>query len=204
MFNSQRPHPEDLPTSRQLIRATALAAVTAGAILVTVVLPSEYAIDPTGIGGALGLTEMGEVKLQLAKEAAADAATGIASAAPATQVASPTVTPAKADAPQRSETMKLTLAPGQGAEIKATMAKNARLNFNWSVEGGRVNFDTHADAPGIAYHGYGKGKDTTGESGELVAAFDGKHGWFWRNRSDAPVTITLRTDGAYSDIRRVV
>jgi len=69
MFNSQRPRPEDLPTSRQLIRATALAAVAAGAILVTVVLPSEYAIDPTGIGGALGLTEMGEVKLQLAKEA---------------------------------------------------------------------------------------------------------------------------------------
>ena len=204
MFNSQRPRPEDLPTSSQLIRATALAAVAAGAILVAVVLPSEYAIDPTGIGGALGLTEMGEVKLQLAKEAAANAATGSASAAPATQVASPTVTPAKADAPQRSETMKLTLAPGQGAEIKATMAKNARLNFNWSVEGGRVNFDTHADAPGIAYHGYGKGKDTTGESGELVAAFDGKHGWFWRNRSDAPVTITLRTDGAYSDIRRVV
>ena len=204
MFNSQRPRPEDLPTSSQLIRATALAAVAAGAILVTIILPSEYAIDPTGIGRTLGLTEMGKVKLQLAKEAAADAATGIASAAPAAQVASPTVTPAKADAPQRSETMKLTLAPGQGAEIKATMAKNARLNFNWSVEGGRVNFDTHADAPGIAYHGYGKGKDTTGESGELVAAFDGKHGWFWRNRSDAPVTITLRTDGAYSDIRRVV
>jgi hypothetical protein len=204
MFNSQRPRPEDLPTSSQLIRATALAAVAAGAILVAVVLPSEYAIDPTGIGGALGLTEMGEVKLQLAKEAAANAATGSASAAPAAQVASPTATAAKADAPQRSETMKLTLAPGQGAEIKATMAKDARLNFNWSVEGGRVNFDTHADAPGIAYHGYGKGKDTTGESGELVAAFDGKHGWFWRNRSDAPVTITLRTDGAYSDIRRVV
>ena len=204
MFNSQRPRPEDLPTSSQLIRATALAAVAAGAILVAVVLPSEYAIDPTGIGGALGLTEMGEVKLQLAKEAAANAATGSASAAPAAQVASPTATAAKADAPHRSETMKLTLAPGQGAEIKATMAKDARLNFNWSVEGGRVNFDTHADAPGIAYHGYGKGKDTTGESGELVAAFDGKHGWFWRNRSDAPVTITLRTDGAYSDIRRVV
>jgi hypothetical protein len=100
--------------------------------------------------------------------------------------------------------LQVHLAPGQGAEIKATMAKGARVNFNWSVEGGRVNFDTHADAPGIAYHGYGKGTGTVGESGELVAAFDGKHGWFWRNRSDGPVTITLRTDGAYSDLRRVV
>ena len=26
----------------------------------------------------------------------------------------------------------------------------------------------------------------------MIAAFDGSHGWFWRNRSGAPVTITLR------------
>ena len=84
------------------------------------------------------------------------------------------------------------------------MAFEEQLSFDWSVEGGRVNFDTHGDAPGVDYHGYGKGKETAGEKGELVAAFDGKHGWFWRNRSGAPVTITLRTQGAYTDIRRVV
>ena len=205
MFNSQKPQIEDLPTSRQLLRATALAFAAAGAILVAVVLPSEYAIDPTGIGRQLGLTRMGEIKAQLAEEAAADATAGAAPVAPASQAAPAKVATvgAAAEAP-RSDTMKLTLAPDQGAEIKATMAKNARLTFNWSVEGGRVNFDTHADAPGIDYHGYGKGKETAGESGELVAAFDGKHGWFWRNRSAGPVTITLRTEGAYTDLRRVV
>ena len=31
------------------------------------------------------------------------------------------------------------------------------------------------------------------KAGELVAAFTGNHGWFWRNRTDAPVTVTLRT-----------
>ncbi|WP_440515108.1 hypothetical protein [Sphingopyxis terrae] len=112
--------------------------------------------------------------------------------------------PPTAAANQRSDVTKLTLAPGEGAEVKAVMAKDAKIAFDWSVEGGHVNFDTHADAPGIAYHGYGKGKESTGEKGELVAAFDGKHGWFWRNRSGAPVTITLRTEGAYTDIRRVV
>lgn len=205
MFNSQKTQIEDLPTSRQLLRATALAFAAAGAILVAVVLPSEYAIDPTGIGRQLGLTRMGEIKAQLAEEAAADATAGAAPVAPASQAAPAKVATvgAAAEAP-RSDTMKLTLAPDQGAEIKATMAKDARLTFNWSVEGGRVNFDTHADAPGIDYHGYGKGKETAGESGELVAAFDGKHGWFWRNRSAGPVTITLRTEGAYTDLRRVV
>jgi hypothetical protein len=206
MFNSQRPHPEDLPTSRQLIRATALAAVAAGAILVAIVLPSEYAIDPTGIGRALGLTEMGEVKVQLAKEAASDAAAeaapaAVAAAKPALEKAA---APAATAAAARTDTMQVTLKPGEAAEIKATMADGASLAFDWSVAGGHVNFDTHADAPGVAYHGYGKGKESTGQKGDLTAAFDGKHGWYWRNRSTGTVTITLRTQGAYSDIRRVV
>ena len=38
-------------------------------------------------------------------------------------------------------------------------------------------------------------------SGELVAAFTGNHGWFWRNRTDAPVTVTLRTGGEYLEIK---
>ena len=39
------------------------------------------------------------------------------------------------------------------------------------------------------------------QAGALVAAFTGNHGWFWRNRSDAPVTLTLRTEGAYTEMR---
>ncbi|MCQ4051749.1 transmembrane anchor protein, partial [Klebsiella pneumoniae] len=37
----------------------------------------------------------------------------------------------------------------------------------------------------------------------LVAAFDGKHGWFWRNRTDETVKLTLRTDGEYITIEQV-
>lgn len=204
MFNSQRPSVDDLPTSGQLFRATAVALVAAGAILVTVVLPAEYAIDPTGAGRALGFTQMGEVKAQLAAEAAADAIPQV-SPTPLVSQSSASADPVVGE--RRSDVTTLTLAPGEGAEIKAKMAKGASLQFDWSVSGGAVNFDTHGDppnAPRSFYHGYGKGKDSTGEQGTLVAAFDGKHGWFWRNRSDRPVTITLRTDGIYEDIKRVV
>jgi len=62
------------PTSRQLLRSSAIAAAAAILILATVVLPAEYGIDPTGAGRVLGLTRMGEIKLRLAREAAADAA----------------------------------------------------------------------------------------------------------------------------------
>jgi hypothetical protein len=216
MFNAQRPNLEDLPTNRQLVRATLVAAVSAGALLVAVILPSEYGVDPTGVGRALGFTQMGEIKMQLADEAARDAAaeaaasvesarvTGAQAASGGTQSALNSAQPAAPSATVgRSDTTRLTLAPGQGAEIKVTAARGARITFDWSVEGGHVNYDTHADAPGISYHGYGKGRESTGEQGELVAAFDGSHGWFWRNRSGAPVTITLRTQGEYGEVKRV-
>jgi hypothetical protein len=63
------PTPE-LPSARRLLKSTVLAALVAAAILVTIVLPAEYGVDPTGIGRALGLTQMGETKAALAKEAA--------------------------------------------------------------------------------------------------------------------------------------
>jgi hypothetical protein len=40
------------------------------------------------------------------------------------------------------------------------------------------------------------------DEGELVAAFNGNHGWFWRNRGDTAVTLVLQTGGAYSKIDR--
>ncbi len=61
MFNSKLPDMSELPTTRQLVGSTFLAMGGAAAILVAVVMPSEYGIDPTGLGGVLGLTEMGEI-----------------------------------------------------------------------------------------------------------------------------------------------
>lgn len=64
----------DLPSARSLARATLVAIAVAAALLLTVVLPAEYGIDPTGAGRVLGLTQMGEIKVRLAREAAEDAA----------------------------------------------------------------------------------------------------------------------------------
>lgn len=72
MYNTDLPTRAELPSTGKLIRSTLVAAVVAVALLVTVVLPAEYAIDPTGAGRLLGLTEMGEIKQQLAEEAELD------------------------------------------------------------------------------------------------------------------------------------
>ena len=62
MFNANKPSLDQLPTTTQLIKSTIIAGLSALAILLTVILPAEYGIDPTGIGRGLGLTEMGEIK----------------------------------------------------------------------------------------------------------------------------------------------
>jgi hypothetical protein len=68
-----------------------------------------------------------------------------------------------------------------------------------------VNYDTHGDpigAPREFYHGYGKATGVASDEGVLEAAFDGLHGWFWRNRGET-VTVTLRTSGDYQELREM-
>ncbi|MBY5358708.1 transmembrane anchor protein [Rhizobium leguminosarum] len=211
MFNSQAPALDDLPSSKQLIRSTVIAAAAAAAILVTVVLPSEYAIDPTGVGSALGLAAMGEIKTQLAEEAEMDRvkSTGTTPASP--QQGSSLIDRiirefgiSRAQAQEmRKDEMSVTLQPGEGAEIKLTMVKGAKANYAWSANGGKVNFDTHGDGGGENVS-YQKGRGAADDSGIIEAAFDGNHGWFWRNRTSEPVTVTLTTDGAYTEIKRMM
>ena len=207
----------ELPSSRTLLRSTLIAAGVALVLLITVVLPAEYGVDPTGVGRLLGLTEMGEIKMALAKEAAAadsvEAAArasgtrdSVQPAAPTAPVAAPAAAAATAETPRpdssNSHVTEIVLRPNEGKEIKLAMRKDARVTYSWSTDRGVVNYDTHADAPGISYHGYGKGTAKPSDEGVLVAAFDGMHGWFWRNRGSEPVTVTLRSNGDYQELKR--
>ncbi|MCH4814055.1 hypothetical protein [Vreelandella neptunia] len=89
MYNTDLPTRAELPSTGKLLRSTLMAAVIAVALLITVVLPAEYAIDPTGAGRLLGLTEMGEIKTQLAEEAELDQANDEAAAVQASPSATP-------------------------------------------------------------------------------------------------------------------
>lgn len=195
MFNSQAPCADDLPSSAQLLKSTIISGVAAVAILVTIVLPSEYAIDPTGIGSALGLTEMGEIKTQLAEEAEMDhQADQNTAQPPATPNIESSATPqqgssildriirefgisaAYAQAATRQDEMSITLQPGEGAEVKLVRQKGTQANFSWSApSGARVNYDIHGDGGGENVS-YEKGRGVSEHSGVIEAAFAGNHG----------------------------
>ena len=217
MFNTPLPTVNELPSTRKLVRSTVIALLTAVGLLVTVVMPSEYAIDPTGVGRALGLTQMGELKIILAQEALADAAPPQPAApapapAPAPQVAQvqPTAKPAAQpvatpDPTLKTDQMTVTLKPGEGTEIKLEMLKNKTVSYEWTAAGGPVNHDTHGEPYNGEkgyFHSYTKGKQVKSDKGEFTAIFDGTHGWFWRNRSNNDVTIALKTNGDYLNVKQ--
>lgn len=237
-------------TSGGLIRSSLLSGGAALALLTVVYLPSEYGIDPTGLGAVLGLTEMGQIKQQLYAEAAAeDAAPQVATldpatlarldrieaqlaaigavigapvvatapaaepepapAAPAPQApAEPEATPdpaataavAEAATTQWRDEVSYTLAPGQGIEVKLVMQQGQTARFEWTAGGSVVNYDTHGDGSGQKIS-YETGRAVPDQTGELTAAFTGNHGWFWRNRTETPVTVTLRTAGDYAEMK---
>ncbi|SDX69971.1 hypothetical protein SAMN04488041_1137 [Sulfitobacter pontiacus] len=215
MFNAEKPSLNELPTSAQLIRSTAIAAASAAVILVTVVLPAEYDIDPTGIGGVLGLAEMGEIKSQLAAEADADRIKALeeqgalvpqeqsslmndifsvfVGAAHAEEVPSEPVQ-------EWRDEITFTLAPGESAEWKLVMEEGQTAEYVMLVDGGRVNFDLHGHGSGQS-ETYEKGRGSTGEEGEITAGFAGQHGWFWRNRDKTEVTVTVQVRGEYDEFK---
>lgn len=221
MHNSKIPSQDELPSKAKLFRSTILAIVIAAVILITLVLPAEYGIDPTGIGQRTGLKRMGEIKVSLATEAEAERVATLAaieSPAQATELigtAEQSPDPQPSDSPSpgtqpdsnndsKSDSKTIELGPDESTEIKLVMSKGDKAEFTWfTADGSEAFFDLHADSKelSINYHVYEKGTVARAE-GVLEAAFNGSHGWYWKNRTQSVMTITLQVTGQYQAIKR--
>lgn len=183
------------PSPATLAKATGGAALAAIAIVTLFVLPAEYGIDPTGVGSAIGLNGMvsGEAKdAPPAPEVAA-----------ASGVPIPTKATIAKSAAWRQDEMTVTLAPHSGQEVKAHMARGDSFIFTWASTGGPVKAEMHGEKTGAtdgSFTDYWKELELTGGQGDFTAPFDGTHGWYFRNKGDTPVTVTVKTVGFYKDL----
>lgn len=212
MENTNIPPNVTLPSKRTLMKSTILAVCIAIALFLTVILPAEYGIDYIGTGSMLGLTRMGEIKASLAAEAEWDHQAQHKPALKEESVQSPVNEQSVVSTPDtvslnanvRSDSVTISLQPNEGKEIKLVMNKGAQVAYAWWSDGGKVNFDAHADSEplNIKYHNYQKGSEQRSE-GVLEAAFDGSHGWFWRNRTTSAINVTLQVEGLYSELKHV-
>lgn len=181
---------QSLVVARERIAVVSGAALlAAGLILVTAVLPAEYAVDPFGIGRVLGLTAIGDVQKNLESfEATRGAnATGATIVAPQERA-------------YQNETVEFTLAARDAFEYKYRLDKGEALLFSWKASG-PVNYEFHAEPDG-APRGYAETyeKKSAAEtaSGTLTAPFSGIHGWYWENTSGNDITISLSGAGFYN------
>lgn len=213
-----------LPTVSSLVRSTLAAAAVGALLTVTCVLPAEYAIDPTGIGRMLGLTQMGEIKrdaeAKRVKKSDANVATFIqfaasphiltdaaplgtawtrlAQAAPAAAPAPASAAAAPLAAGQKNDTIEIVLQPNAKMELKAWMKKGDGYTYTWTASS-PINFNFHGEkfnARDDEYTEYKKGVATT-DKGEFKAGYDGTHGWSWRNRTKQPITVKATVAGTY-------
>lgn len=167
------------PTMAGLIKATGIALVLAAVLLVFVVLPAEYGVDPTGVGTSLGLTRLAN------PEEADPAEAAVASDAPEDQVT-------------------IEVPPGVGLEYKFLMQEGDKLKFSWTSTAEPLFFDFHGEPEGETdgfFESYSISTAMTAK-GTLTAPFTGNHGWYWKNKTGEPTSVTLVTSGTYEILGR--
>lgn len=211
-MSQSQTHP--LPSTSSLFRATALAVGIAATLLVTMVLPAEYGMDPTGVGRLLGLDAL---------KNPVGTGTAPTPVTPGSSVAPNAILAEKADAAfgkqagrsldasavslndgsMRRDTLTVTLAPGKGAEVKAHLRAGEGLTFHWQATA-EVAVDMHGEAPDAknAWTSYSVEPAQKGASGTFIAPFEGSHGWYWQNRGSEPVTVSIEASGFQSELYR--
>lgn len=179
------------PSPRRVLMTLGATLLAAAVILLVVVLPAEYQLDPTGLGRLLGLDRLrggtdaeGAVYLP---EAEAGAAT-------------------EHDEPYRTETVEVPIAAREEIEYKVSMAGGSTVLFSWRTDRGALYEDFHAepfndlnDQP-VRYR---ERTSVSAGNGTLRAPFAGYHGWYWRNENDFPVTITLQVAGYFNGFKEL-
>jgi len=194
MFNTHKPSENDLPTSSQLLKSTMVAICVGCGLLILFVLPAEYGTDPTGVGELLGLKKMGEIKTRLKQDFLKE-----------NLGAKDKLMATSETGKENRDVMELVIPPDEAIEIKLEMKKGSIAKYNWTTKNGGLNYNLHGDGQKGSQNSisYKKGRMTSSDSGEFKSEFDGYHGWFWRNRNNESVTITLETIGDYILIKQM-
>lgn len=159
--------------NKNVLWASIISILLAAVILVAVVLPAEYNLDPLGTGEVLGVLGLSRPPPSAITNEAADF---------------------------NVDAIRFELAPFESVEYKYRLEQGASLVFAWTATG-EVVYDFHAEPDG-AEPGFAESFEqsrSTGENGTYAAPFPGIHGWLWQNRGSQLIELDLVTAGFYSN-----
>ena len=167
----------DQNVSKPLWRYWLAAILGSALLLITVILPAEYGIDPLRVGKLLGISGMSKTT---------------------------SLVPNSEDSAREllRHTTTFTLEPFESLEIKYQMGEHETLLYSWESSLTDVLYELHSEPmdaePGYA-DSYERARSTV-RSGIYQAQYDGIHGWFFENRGLATTTISLTASGFFSKI----
>ena len=184
------------PSLGRLAKTTAIAMAVATLLLVALVLPAEYGIDPLGTGTRLGLTAIAS------PPAASESVEAPTNPEAALMIPVPRGPVGEYPRPFKTDVYEVVLAAREGIEYKYHLEKGAAMFYAWTAAA-PVIYDFHGERSGLVSDGgpssesYDKGTRERA-SGSFSAPFGGIHGWYWENSGTAPVTVRLTTSGFYN------
>lgn len=197
------------PSSNRILWTTIATLIAALLLLVLVVMPAEYGVDPTGFGGAVGLTGGDDENVEVIEIRDVLGGNETLREVEIPDAGEPTPLPNPAvfqDQPQAasSQTLEIELPVDGQTEVKLYMEEGKVAIYSWSVNDGNdiyVDFHGHDQSFGSDFFvRYKEQQQGNGNHGSLTAPFSGEHGWYWLNTNEHPVTITLEVTGFYDDL----
>ncbi len=205
-MNEKPPNADTQPASSQHLVVGSLAAiVVAIVLLVTVVLPAQYGIDPTGLGDAMGLTALSTPSTQSFEVTDVIGGNEVIRTVEIPDAGEPTPLPNPAvfqrgSGPAHTETLQVPIGPYEETEIKVVMTAGKMILFSWEVDRGDIYSDYHGHDSALGpqfWVRYREQMEGSDGQGSLVAPFDGEHGWYWVNYNEYPVVVSLTVTGYF-------
>lgn len=200
----------EAPPATNLLKATIATIIGAIILLVLVVLPAEYGVDPTGFGDLTGLSDLAEdpyVTLELTDNIGGNE---IIREVEIPLFGDPVPLPNPAvfqDQTEEAQSMSMTIELGsfEQTEIKTVLDEGKVIIYSWEVAGDQdVYFDFHGHEESFGPEFFVRYKERqeglNKSSGSLTAPFYGEHGWLFFNINEEPITITLNVTGYYNEI----
>jgi len=187
-MDSAEGSPTTEPASKRSLLTASLVALAAAAILlVSVVLPAEYGVDPLGTGEALGV-------LPLSGIAVIDEGDALLADALSPTVDGPI---GHYGAEYKFDTEEFVLEPYEYVEYKYHLEEGAEMLFSWSSSAPVIHdFQGDPDENPTAFQSYDM-RNLSSANGTFTAPFTGIHGWYWENPGGDRIIVRISTAGFY-------
>lgn len=158
------------PARKNILIASLVALGVAALLLLTVILPAEFGVDPLGTGRLTGLIALSNAETPFEEQLEV----------------------------HRSDYVEFELGPFESVEYKYLLDLDAPMVFSWLADG-ELYYDMHAEPAGLGeeYAESFEQGNADRRMGSYHAPFAGIHGWFWENRGSRTVLVRLFSAGFY-------